>query len=717
MLFIELNKKIQDRFLEMQQYKLFRSTMTGQEVWDTYINGFLPEENPVFRDPNSSTQNCNNDKNFLRRYGNIVAITPAGELLTMFDIAVEGEFKTTIPNLAKILRAAGVSEVFVETFDELNSLPYERTNKQQTRFQLGHEKTLKKYTQEECDKFGVVNPDNIYTFNHFHVFLDKRFVDFSGKSAEAIMGLARDAKNVFQRALVEIPLDTLELVRDLIVQGSLLNGNTYLDKVNAFIQLKKEYDEFTGNKDLWCWYKSLGLGIAKFRNEVIGTLCQDLAEGMEINAACQAWNKKVDPTNFMKATAPVTKKQIQDAERTIENLGYLESITSRRFAELFDIDASEIRFKDVDGKQVVAGGLFDKMKVASTRHRKAEFDGVETVNIERFMKEILPSCTAVSLYLENQHQSNLVALFTGQGKNMFKWNNQFSWTYANNLTGVSSLTQMVAAKGGRVDGVFRFTHSWNRLAPNQSLMDLHVFMPDCPLPKQNTGGPNIKGRRVGWNNREDFQSGGVQDVDYVNQAPPGYIPVENITFPDITKMPNGKYECYIHNWNFRGTAGEGEAEIAINGDLYQYVYPKTKNHQWVHVATVTLANNRFSIEHHLPETNVNKTIWNLQTGEFHRCNLICHSPNFWGDNNQGNLHYFFMLDGCKSDIALRSFHAEYLNSELYGHRKVLDYLANTIMIEPADKQLAGVGFNSTIENEVILKLEGSHKRIIKVKIK
>ena len=62
------------------------------------------------------------------------------------------------------------------------------------------------------------------------------------------MGLARDAKNVFQRALVEIPLDTLELVRDLIVQGSLLNGNTYLDKVNTFIQLKKEYDERNGKK-------------------------------------------------------------------------------------------------------------------------------------------------------------------------------------------------------------------------------------------------------------------------------------------------------------------------------------------------------------------------------------------------------------------------------------------------------------------------------------
>lgn len=39
------------------------------------------------------------------------------------------------------------------------------------------------------------------------------------------------------------------------------------------------------------------------------------------------------------------------------------------------------------------------------------------------------------------------------------------------------------------------------------------------------------------------------------------------------------------------------------------------------------------------------------------------------------------------------------------------------MIQPAEKQLAGLGFNSTIENEIFLKLEGSHKRVIKIKFK
>ena len=689
----EFNAALQVQFNKMQPHKLYRSSISGNQVWELYINGFLAEENPIFRDPNSSTYNCNNDKNFLRRYGNIVAITSAGELLTLFDFEVSGDYKTTIPKLAKVLRHASVSEIFVETFDELHNLSYEKTNKNQSVYQLGVVKTLKQYTREEVEKFGVVTEGKIYEFNHFHMFLDGAYVDASGKSAEALMAAARDAKNVFQRAMVEIPLDTLELVRDLIIQGSLLNGNTYLAKVNEFITLKKEYDSFAGDKDLWCWYKSLGLPIAKFRNEVIGTLCQDLAEGMEINAACQSWNKKVDPVNFMKATTLVTKRQIQESEKKIEELGYTEAITSRRFAELSDIAVSEIKHKNVDGKQVIAGGLFEKVKQqsTSTRYKKAEFNGVETVTIEKFMKDILPSCTSVSLLLENKHQNNLVALLTGEGKNMFKWNNPFSWTYSNNLTGVSKIAENVTKFGSKIDGALRFSIMWADGDGDNSDLDAHC---------QTRSNHIYHGNKCG-----------ILDVDI--RYPKGKLAVENIVFQKLSG--NNVYKFYVNQYSEINSKGF-HAEIVVNGETFTYHYDKRVVGN-VPVATVTVVNDVATIKHHLPANNANKTIWNLQTGEFHKCNLICNSPNHWGENNVGNLHYFFMLDGCKSDIALRPFHAEYLNSELYENRKTLDMLAHTIMVNSADKQLAGVGFNSTIEDEVILKLEGSHKRIIKVKIK
>lgn len=132
------------------------------------------------------------------------------------------------------------------------------------------------------------------------------------------------------------------------------------------------------------------------------------------------------------------------------------------------------------------------------------------------------------------------------------------------------------------------------------------------------------------------------------------------------------------------------------------------------VATVTVTNGQFTIEHHLPETNSNKTLWNLETNKFHKVNLVCLSPNYWGTNNIGNKHYFFMLDGCQSDQSMRSFHNENLIGDLLEHRKVLEVLADTTRLSPA-KMLAGLGFNATVGDELILKLSGSHKRTIKIK--
>ncbi len=224
------------------------------------------------------------------------------------------------------------------------------------------------------------------------------------------------------------------------------------------------------------------------------------------------------------------------------------------------------------------------------------------------------------------------------------------------------------------------------------------------------------GRRVGWNKREDSQSGGKQDVDYVEAAPSGYIPVENITFPDLSKMPNGKYICKIHNWSFRNTGGRGKAEIAFGGNVYQYEYPSTKNKQWITIAEVTLKNSQFSIEHKIPlSSESSKEIYGLETNKFHKVNLVCLSPNHWNENNVGNKHYLFMLDGCKSPSSVRSFHNENLTSELLTHRKVMEALGTMSMAESTDKQLSGLGYNATVKDELIVKLSGSHKRVVKLK--
>lgn len=700
---LNLTKKLQEKFDSLcRTGKLFRVAMTGQQVWDLYLASFRKEDDPIFRDPNSSTHNCNHCKNFVRRYGNIVAVVD-NKIVSMFDIEVDEEYNNSLRAMALAISRSKIENVFFETFNELNSLPYESCSISNKEFRLGVDRNSKRYTKEEADKYGVVKENEIRSFHHMYLNLPTTFVDKSGASVEAIMGSYRDAASVFKRAMEEIPLDTLNLVRDLIVQGSLLDGQTHLFKIDAFIPLKKAYDELPkSERENWCWVTSYGLNIAKFKNELIGVLCSELAEGKEINEACQAWNRRVDPVNYMKASAPITKKQIEEARRFVEENGYAESF-DRRFATIDDIKVSEIKHINVGSGEIKGVSVFDNVKSTSTRHKRSEFDGVEEVDIEKFMKDILPGCSSVELFLKNSHEGNLVSLTTTNNplsKPIFKWSNNYSWTFNGNLAGKSQIKEAVKMEGGKVDGDLRFSITWNE--DGQSIVDFDAHA------KEPTGHEIYYAQ---FRRPSRSPHGGQLDVDMINPTKMG---VENITWPTRTKMKDGIYRLWIRNFNGRNNKGF-KAEIEFDGETYFYEW----NHQVMgdkQVAEVTLNKGQFTIKHLIPESNVsNKELYGLETNNFHRVNMVCLSPNHWDDNNVGNKHYMFMLEGCKCPNPIRGFHNENLVPDLLAHRKVMEVLGTTNMIEPKDKQLSGVGFNATVRDEAIVRLSGTHKRVVKIK--
>jgi len=708
---IEFNKKIQARFAEMSKSgKLFRTALTGQQVWDLYLSSFSETDNPVFRDPDSSSKNCNLCNNFVRRYGNIVAVDENYNIMTMFDIEIDGEYSNTAKTLSAAIKASKITEVFFETFNELNSLPYEACRKSNELFQLGTASNAKRYTREEAEKFGVVKPNETRTFNHMHLFLDKQFVDMSGNSVESLMGNFRDAKNVFQKAMETISLDTFQLVKDLINQGSLLDGATHLYKIEQIVPLKKEYDELSAaQRDNWCWIKSYKLPFAKFKNELIGVLCTELAEGEELNKACQSWNKRVDPVNYMKASAPITKKQIEDAKRFVEENGYVASF-NRRLATIDDIKVSEILHANVGEGKIKSVSIFDGVKSTSTRHKRNEFNGIEEVTIEKFMKDILPTCTSVEAFLTNNQQGNFVSLTTADdedSKPIFKWNNNYSWTFNGNLAGKSQIKDAVKTAGGRVDGVLRFSMIWNDSEGAQDSSDLDAW---CKQPDNEHIGYSTSYRKDRGGMRTKL--GGQLDLDNTN--PNGKLAIENIYFADRYKLKDGVYKFWVNQFSARNSKGF-KAEIEFDGETYVYEYNRPVSGN-VTVANVTFKNGQFSIEHVLPESEVSsKEIYGLETNQFHKVNLVCLSPNHWGTDNVGNKHYLFMLENCKSPVSVRGFHNENLLPDLAQHRKVLEVLGATNMIESTSKQLSGLGFNATVRDELIVRLSGTHKRTVKIK--
>lgn len=701
----ENQELLQEHFNKMLKYKLFKTNIDKDVLFEKYLGGF--ESNPVFRDPESSVYNCNNCRNFLNRYGNIVAVDKDMKMISIFDIEPSNEYKKSFKEMAKYVKSKEITNIFLESESFLSKAPYSNPSSVKGKLiPLGIHSNSKIYSKEEAKKYGVVKEGEVRKFHHFSLVMPVKFVV---RNLDTELSDIRASKEVFKRGLDTLDLDTLKLVSQLIKQGSLLNGETYLSKVDSFCKEVENYSKIPDKlKDNYAWSRVQEYTYPRFRNELIGVLCKELAEGEDLNKACLNWNKRVDPANYMKAVAPITEAQRKNAQKFVEDNGYTESF-NRRMAVKEDINVSEILHVTATGEIVKTASIFDKVKTGGNgRYKRFRFNNVEEVGIEKFMKDILPDCTSVELFLENRLSPNMVTLTTSteESKQIFKWDNSFSWTYNGDLAGVSQIKDAVKTFGGDIEGDVRFSIKWaNRGDKDNSDLDAHCNTP-CS--------------RIYFSSKKCHRTKGFLDVDITNPSEvnngKNNCAVENITFPDKAEMMDGEYMFYVHNY-FNSNSKGFQAELEIDGEIFEYNYNKSlHHHESVKVARILIKNGKVeSIKHHLTESSSEKEIYGIKSNNFHKVNLVCLSPNYWGKNNVGHKHYLFMLDKCQSPTELRGFHNENLTTDLLQHRKVLDVLGAVHKVESIDNQLSGVGFNATVKDEVILKLKGKFQRIIKVK--
>ena len=698
-----LNKKMQECLDKMSATgKLFVSSVSGKELWDIYLKFFKPEDNEIFRDPQSSEHNCKNCYNFIKNYGNIVAIDSALNIITMFDFIADEEYKASINSMATILKNSPVSDVFFETFEFLNQANYEKCYKSSTSFKLGIEVNYKTYSKEEVLKYGVVEENKLYTFEHFMVRMSEQFVlKDSSQSLASLVAHYRSNYEVFKRTMEEISANSFSIVSELISQGSLLNSDLYAAQLNTMEKLKLEYMTISSNqkRDLWCKIASYKLSCAKLLNTLIGTVLTDVECGEELEEVCRTYNYRVDPANYMKATSPITKTQIKEAQKFVEENNYTESFT-RRYATLDDIKASEILHLNSDSKKIKSVSIFDQIQPTSDNRKELNLDKIKEISINDFMEKELPNAKSVELYLENRHENNLVSITTAENKDskrIFKWDNNYSWTFKGNLSSTSLIKQNVNKFGGKTEGALRFSIMWNEDGRSICDLDAHCYI------------TSLTGGRLNHIYYGDKQN--CLDVDMIN---PREVGVENIIFNTNYNLNSKKYIFKIVNFNGGRNSGF-KAEIEFNGQLFSYELNKELMGD-IHIATVEVgADGKMSIYHNLPATNVSKNLFGLSTLEFHKVKLVCLSPNYWDTNAIGNKHYMFMLENCINPEKIKGFHVDNLKSELAAHRKVLEVVGNTTMIEPSDAtQLSGLGFNSTIPDNVIVKVNSN--KVLKIKI-
>lgn len=657
-MFNEFGRPVHARYMKMAERELYVVDTSNTDLFAHYLAAFPEGGNPIYK--TRTEHDCSCCKNFVRNIGRVVSI--------------EGN------KLQSIWPDHGLPEPFLTVSRAMNalvlSLPVAGIFRTKER-SYGAE-----YTRQ------LVN-GNVTRWEHFHGEVQSQHLNSKPDEAK---GVFNTTIQVFRRGLVELTPESLAQVIDLIESNSLYRGEEHLGAVKQFQTTQAAYLRLSTDADKAVYVLSKADDPAtRFRNTVIGTLVQDLSEGEDMERAVRSFEAKVAPTNYKRTTALITPRMVQDAMKTIKELN-LEAALERRLAHYSDVSVNNVLWVDRGVKGKMKGGV-EELLMAHAEVPTAE--GATDIAVDDFMVNVLPKATAIDLLLRNTHSHNFMTLTApvhdGVAR-LFKWDNNFAWSYDGNIT--DSIREKVKMAGGNVEADLRFSLAWF----NYDDLDIHAQAPD--------------GNHYFFANKGD-----ILDVDMNAGSGRTRQPVENLSF---NRPRDGQYEIWVNQYNRRETTDVGfTVEIASHGKTSQLSYKKGVRPQ------ANIAVGKFHVRggkivdsvigKDMVGEGISQDKWGLKTEKMHRVQTVLFSPNYWDDNRVGNKHVFFILDGCQVDGPARGIYNEFLASGLEKHRKVFEVLGDKTKCPPTGDQLSGVGFSSTRGDQVTVAVKiGASKRLYNI---
>ena len=674
--FIQFRDALNKRFNKLAEAgNLYQSHTNKDDLWDLYLASYPEGTNPIFRE--RTTHDCQCCKRFIRNVGRVVG-NINGELSTIFgDLSVTGEYAVVAEALDALVKQGTIATIYLND---------EQIVGQRENFEL-----LDDGSSHQWDHFYQVLPQKAYSL---------------GSDVGTRKGKAQTNCKVLKRSITELTEYSVDVVEDLILQGSIHRGDEFKGIILGLKKLQQGYNE-APNKDLFLWDATLEMQKnqhdCNIRGTAIGTLLVDLSNDVELEVAVKKYEDKVSGTNYKRTTALATPKMKEEAKAKAKELG-IEPSFLRRMSNKTDLSVNDVLFADNSVKEFMEDSIFDSVDTNKPTKSKS-LDKVESMTAEDFITKVLPKADTIEVLLENKHESNLMSLVSPVNPTapcIMKWGNNNSWSY-NGEVAESVTKQRVKAAGGITDAPLRISLSWNK----RDDLDLHLREPN--------GGHvyySSKNGRTGCRLDVDMQG------EVLNQ-------VENIYWTDLNKLVTGNYEVAVHNYSLNPSrSGEKEElgftlEVEHEGDVITMFHPVNLRNKETVKAINFSVNSKGEITFKpliKGDNSINsKTVWGVETEEFHKVDMVMRSPNYWESSNKtGNEHLFFILDKCVNPESVRGFYNEFLSQELQPYRKVFETLASQLKAEYSEDQLSGVGFSTTKRAEVTLRIKGSFNRIIKV---
>lgn len=624
-------------------------------LFEIYLNNIPEEYNPIFRVNRFFDGSA--DRHFINRIGNLAMITPNYRLVYLWDFESKTFFENSRKEMLKVLKKCKIKNAFLTSFDMVGSGP--NKDSEDPRITWTHYK-YKTPSEIRCSKHDIGDR----------------------------LGKLNTQYNVFKRTMEECRLEDLESVIELGKDNSIYRASEFLGSLEKWHELKTKYNKKPSDEFLWFNVIKEGIYIC-YRNTVVGSLIEDLYNGVDLEKAVKSYESKVAPSNYKRPKALVTSKMVEDARAKLEEVGLLESIY-RKAAKFTEIPTDKILFTSQESKSL---SVFDDLKQDAelTVKKKLDLSKAKEIKFGDFIK-LLPKVSKIGLLPNSAVNSSKVVLTNSKNENIptpFKWDNNFAWSYIESDT-ADSIVKRVKEAGGVVDGDVRFSLSWD----NSDDLDLSF--------------ENNYYQKIYFGDKRTL--GGRLDVD-ANFSEIVENPVENIYWSDINYLKDGEYRVSVNNYMLRSERNQGfKLQMEVLGEITTYSYPDNDLRSVTTMLKITKKGNSIDVTYENPKLIKS----NVSGNKFIDIKNVIKSPNAWDGETIGNEHIIFLADGVEVKFSVRGFYNEQLNSKLEEHRKVTEILGSKLKIDPVEFESTdtakGYGISTTSNNVFYLRLTYNDNR-------
>lgn len=285
-------------------YNNFLSTMalpdeplflTGVELWPIYLDSFADPDDRQYH-------NCHACRQFIKRVGTLVTIDEQGlthSAVWKPENAPE-RYLAAIIAMKNSVENARVYGVF-----------------------LSSARVLGTPVTNQWTHYAVANP-RVY----------------SRETLKTPFAAAASKKEDFKticRALASFKLETLEQVVDLLRLDALYRSEKILGQAEWLYELKRAVENMKHRQRrrniIWRAIASAPDGFCHPRSGMIGTLLDDLDNGLELADAARRFESKMHPLAYQRPQAMPSEGAIDAAEKAIKKMGVERSL-ERRFATM-----------------------------------------------------------------------------------------------------------------------------------------------------------------------------------------------------------------------------------------------------------------------------------------------------------------------------------------------------------------------------------------------